>query len=81
MFSFGGDITLAGSVANSCCSWLFPPVVDVGGGAYCMQLEPWGEAASPEAAPCAGDIVVVAAFTVDELWWFSVCLRSDLASQ
>lgn len=59
----------------------------VGGGAYCMQLEPWGEAASPDAAPCAGDIVVVADDVDgeddddDELWWFSVCRRKDRASQ
>lgn len=55
--------------------------VDVGGGAYWMQLEPCGDAASPEAAPCAGDIVVDVVFTVDELWWFSVCLLKERASQ
>lgn len=54
-----------------------------------MQLEPCGEAASPEAAPCAGDIVVTDILVVvvvvdvdeEELWWFSVCRRSDRASQ
>lgn len=72
--------TFAGSVASNCCNWLFPLVVEFGGGAYCMQLDPWGDAASPEAAPWAGDMVV--AFTVVVLlWWFSVCLLNDLASQ
>lgn len=120
-------LTLAGSDASSCCSWLFPEfavvgrvrslVLLVGEGAYCMQLEPWGEEASPEAAPWAGDMVVVALTEVDEdvvvvdvkveevgeeeddddgdndeeeedeeehtlpLWWFSVCLLRDRASQ
>lgn len=120
--------TFAGSVASSCCSWLFPDVPDAaaaaddvddaaaaaaacvdddtadgevvhgdvdeddeeeeeeqddGGGAYCMQLDPWGEEASPDAAPWAGDIVVVellgAAFPA--LWWFSVWRRRERASQ
>lgn len=53
--------------------------VEVGGGAYWIQLDPWGEAASPDAAPCAGDMVV--AFTVLEPWWFSVCLLNERASQ
>lgn len=73
-----------GSLASNLCSWLdvVLVVVDVvevdgcaafGGGAYCMQVAARGDAG-------AGDVVLDATLLLPE-WWFSVCLRNDLASQ
>lgn len=78
------------SLASNCCSWLGALlgvlVVELagddeagygggwwaGGGAYCMQLDASGEVAS------RFPVVLLALLPV---WWFSVCLLNDLASQ